>query len=492
MNFKIESKTLNITNYPIIAEHFEAMAAKGWLIDKIIGRGIFIYKKIKPESLDFTIAPYEIETVFTKKTKKELEEFKTVCKNVGWNYVTQHFNLHIYYKEAGAEATPIQTDEEEEFKNIEEIGRKQIKASYVQIALFLVIAWMQLGRAFTTIYGMKDGISQIVGSAILLFLITEIIEVFRFKKFLNINRSNIEMGDSIEYKDSKFLIEKIISILYPILLILIILYIPFSGIALNNKIYLIALTPTVIGIIIAVLYRKFIKPISIPLKSKKIILVATLIGSSVLSIWIVILSVPNLEEEQSIGAIERLKVISTNDFANKKIEDDSTLRKNSSILVPKSYQYYSYARSDKYVNTEYADALNEVLARNLVDKYIKQAKSKVIARTSQELDISFEEGHYVTYLEYYGLKESDYNNLNKLDKREAIKMAEELMKERSITKDSKNLWNLDEVYFLSYDKKEIVLRNEKEVFYLEGIDLIEGKDFTDPEVIRIVKEKLSL
>lgn len=45
---------------------------------------------------------------------------------------------------------------------------------------------------------------------------------------------------------------------------------------------------------------------------------------------------------------------------------------------------------------------------------------------------------------------------------------------------------MDQVYFLSYDKDQIVLRDGKEVFYLEGLD------FSDPEIIRRVKEKLDL
>ena len=52
--------------------------------------------------------------------------------------------------------------------------------------------------------------------------------------------------------------------------------------------------------------------------------------------------------------------------------------------------------------------------------------------------------------------------------------------------DKENLWNLDEVYFLSYDKMEIVIRSGRQVFYLDG------QDFSNNESIKIVKEKLDL
>ena len=53
MAFKIENNYLNIVNYPSIEKHFEEMASKGWLINKILFDNIFIYKKIEPEDLDF-------------------------------------------------------------------------------------------------------------------------------------------------------------------------------------------------------------------------------------------------------------------------------------------------------------------------------------------------------------------------------------------------------------------------------------------------------
>lgn len=110
MKFKIENNFLDITNYPLIEKHFEQMAKKGWLIRRITTGSIFIYEKIKPEDLDFSISPYEVETTYTKKTKKELEEFQSVCKAVGWNYATKSYDLHIYFKKKGSKAVDISTD----------------------------------------------------------------------------------------------------------------------------------------------------------------------------------------------------------------------------------------------------------------------------------------------------------------------------------------------------------------------------------------------
>lgn len=53
MNFKIEMNYLNIDNYPSIEKHFEKMANRGWLIDKVFMGSLFIYTKIEPQSLNF-------------------------------------------------------------------------------------------------------------------------------------------------------------------------------------------------------------------------------------------------------------------------------------------------------------------------------------------------------------------------------------------------------------------------------------------------------
>ena len=209
MSFKIENNFLDITNYPSIERHLEEMASKGWLIKKIILGNIFIYKRIKPEILDFSITPYEIETAFTKKSKGELEEFNSVCKSVGWNYATKSYDLHIYFKEHESEAMDIQTDDEEEFKTLEFIGKKYIKSCYIQIPFLLFIFWITLGRLFSSVTAMKDGITQITAPLVTVGIVLVIINLINIKRFLKTNKKNMELRKSIEYSNSKFYFNRI-------------------------------------------------------------------------------------------------------------------------------------------------------------------------------------------------------------------------------------------------------------------------------------------
>lgn len=486
MNFKIENSYVNITNYPYIERHFEKMAAGGWLISKIISGNLFLYKRIEPEELDFSISPYEVETAYTRKTKEELEEFQTVCEYVGWNFATKSYDLHVYYKEKDSEVVPLHTDEEEEFNILEKIAKKQLKALYFQIPLFILLAWMVIGRSLASVYGMKDGLTQIVSLLIPVALILMVINIYDLRKFLKINRKNIELGKGIEFNDWGFYGYKISFILFYISILVFLAYLLYSAIVFKNIILLMALIPSLIGIVVGSLYRIYVKPAKRSIGYKKVVLVAVLITATILSIGTGIFNIGVLASKDGPSKIEGYRVLSINDFSDETIEDSGDLRRNLSFLIPVSYDYSSYARRLGVIDTEYSRALTEGLARNLVNRYKREAENRLIGRNSKDLEFIFENGVYDSYYARSGLTEDDFISLRDRDKKEAVKEALEIIKERSIREDLDGLWDLDEVYFLNYESSEIVLRIGKEVFFLRGLD------FSDPEIVEVVKDRLGL
>lgn len=238
MNFKIEFNTINIRNYPFLEEHFEKMANNGWLIKKIFMDNFFIYKKIEPESLDFSISLYEVEKFFTKKSKKELEEFRTVCENVGWNFATKFYDFHIYFKEKDSQAIDLETDEEEEFKSIESMAKKYKMNRYTIILVYLFIGWSILRGVFSDPHFLKDIISQLLAPIIPLYIILSIVQVLKTNKFLKSNRKNLEMGEPIKYNKSVSYFERIVDgivLLTSVIILVNLLYIVF---VVKDKIYI--------------------------------------------------------------------------------------------------------------------------------------------------------------------------------------------------------------------------------------------------------------
>lgn len=492
MNFKIENNYLHITNYPNIESHFEEMAMKGWLIHKLIGSSIFIYKRIEPQALDFSISPYEVETEYTKKTKSELAEFQNVVESVGWNYAAKSSNLHIYYKDKGSNALDIQTDEEEEFRVLETIGKRYLKSLWIQIPLFLFLAISNIRQLLTGVEGMRDALPQLLSFMLPFTILTLAIEAYSVNKFLTENKKNIELGKSIEFSKSKFYINKFSFLVNYIIFFIFILYMLYGIILLKNKFLVIAMIPISLTLIIVALYSAFIKPSKMTTKGKKKSFGFTILLSVMIPIllfgFLIMDGIQSLNDA-AIPNVEGYRVISVNDFHENPIKEKGRLKRQTSLLIPTSYGYYSYD-DEIYERTdsEYSRALTENLAKTLLNRYIKQAE-KAVERNKQELEIYFIEDIYNEFLfkEKAGISEEEFNRLKNGDIKTAINTTMVKIRERAITRVDENLWNADEAYLLNYNKNEIVIRKGKEVFYIE----VEN-DLSKPEIIKIVKEKLEL
>lgn len=491
MNVKIEIKYLNITNYPYVEEYLEDMASSGWLISKIILGSIFIFRKIEPQELEFSISPYEVETAFSRKSKEELIEFQSLCESVGWNYCTESYDLHIYFKKKGADALDIHTDEEEEFKLLEKIGKKQLKNYYFIVPFLLLALWLNCGKISSNIHSMKDGLSQIILPIIPIGLSLAIADWIHIGRFLDKNRKNMDLGKDIEYSDSRFYFYRFSFIATFIFTLVFMIYILYMFVFLKNKIAIIALLPILICIVIGQLYRIFIKPSKHSKGYKVGMYTVVVLAASILSISIGVINIGNLRNIGNRNNLDgdKYKVLVSSDFNDIDSEEETMIEKTS-ILVPKSYDYTSRMRGKdglEYLITNYSEALTEELANKLVRLYVEQAENGIVGRYHPDLEYYYAEGNIPEEnLRNMGLTRSDFNELKEKKLEFAVDESIERIKERSITKADNILWNADEVYFLRYDKSEIVLRKGKEVFYLSG------KDFSDADVISITKERLGL
>ncbi|NLB19664.1 MAG: DUF2812 domain-containing protein [Clostridium sp.] len=493
MNFKIENNYISIINYPTLAKHFEKMAAKGWLIHKIYFGNFFIYKKITPEDLDFTITPYVVETQYSRKTKSELIEFQRVCESVGWNYATKTASLHIYFKMKGSSALSLQTDAEEEFKTLENLGKKYLTALYVQVPMFLIIYWYILRQLLTGVNGFKDAFPQLFSVLTPFLMLSFIIEIYEFKKFFKINREKISLGEGIQFSQSNFYLNKLTFLLTDLILIVFIIYFTYGILFLENRFLLFGIAPPLLIIVSFFFYRLFIKPSKLTMKSKKrgfilILVLATLIPIVFLS-FLTMNLIARLDDHDSPN-IEGYNVVSINDFKIDTVIEDGDLMRQASILVPVSYTYYSYSNeSYESISTEYSKALTEDLAITLVKRYKTQAETSIDSKYNRkDIRIYLEEDiyHESTFNDKAGIDEDEFNTLKSDQITTAIETTISKMKEIGIKKAPDNLWGLDEAYFLNHSKSEIVLRQGKEVIFIDTTDL----NFTDPEVIEIVKKEL--
>ena len=488
MKYKITIKYLNIINYPYIEEYLEDMARKGWLLDKIILGSILIFKKIQPQELEFSISPFEIETFFTRKTKKELVEFETVCQAVGWNYCAKSYDLFIYYKEKDADLLEIHTDEEEEFKLLEKIGQKYIKSLYFIIPFLIYLSWKDLKDINTALF-YTNGIVQVFTLILPMGLVFTIAELFKMRNFLNFNRKNVELGNPIEYKNPKFNIMNLFSTIFFLSLILFILYIFYTSIFLKNRIISLSTLPVITGSLVGILFRFFIKPKKFSTSSKVLIFIGVLTVSIIMVNSIGFKNMDNLETTIDNPNREKYKLLLISDFPGKKIKEEKEegkIMQDISLLVPISYKFTSRDLEDwevESLKTNYGKAINESLAHKLFNAHINETKKSIRWMNTRGLKSPFQTGEYRPYL---NITEEDFEELKDKDIKFAIEESIRRIIERNIAKADYTKWNVDDAYYLRQDKTKIVLRKGKEVLVLSG------KDFSNMEVIEISKNKLGL
>lgn len=242
--------------------------------------------------------------------------------------------------------------------------------------------------------------------------------------------------------------------------------------------------PLVVGGIIGLMYRAWIKPLRKGLGFKLGSFLVTLVVAGLMGIPLGWVSFSILTNNQGIRDPNEFEVLMADDFVEEEIEEWGTLERNTSILIPASHTYTSHYEED-IIETEYSRALTESFAENLVERYFQQASNRFRGRYGREVDQAFSDGKYHPGLEASGFTEEDFNQMYEEGAGIELYRIWDIIEEQSIT-DASHLWNVEEAYFLSHDKNEIILREDREVFYLSGLD------FSDPEIIENAKIQLQI
>lgn len=138
----------SLYDQPALEKHFEKMASKGWLIEKITNF-TFQFRRIKPENLKFTVNFFPDASEFDPHPsikQKMMEEF---ASKDGWKLLTRFGQLQVFCNEA-QNPVPIETDP---VIQVETIYRAMKKNSLPAHLIFLAFALFQLGgniyRMFT-------------------------------------------------------------------------------------------------------------------------------------------------------------------------------------------------------------------------------------------------------------------------------------------------------------------------------------------------------
>ena len=487
MNFKIENRSLNLRNYPSVESHLEDMAARGWMIDKIILENIFIYKKIKAKKLDFSIVPYQTESFLNKKNKEEIELYKDENLEKGWHYAAKTRNIQIYYKEKDTDAIAIIADEADEFRRIEEASKFVMLGNYLSLPLLLFLFWGLAKDIGTDISIIKSGLVQLLIFFFPFIMISIISEIVSTELFLKKNRKHIYDEEKMEYSTSKYHFSNLAFIMSYIFIFLFLVYIIYTTLFLKDTRALFSMAPVTIGLIVGTGLRFFGKSSKIKSDYKPIIFIGVIVLTLIMMNIIFFPLIFESEREDQVDR-DKYRVMMIDDFFDGVDTDSRELSNDVSLLAPRSYEYVEMDRRNIYLRTDYSRALNEDIAHNLVKRYICQAERQMEWWYDYDLD-NYYYNDNLRGIEGRGIREDELKRLKEeFDSNEELFKIEarKIIKERMIRKTDPSLWNADEAYYLEYEKDVILLRRGEEVWQLGGVD------FSDEEIRSTVMEKLKL
>ena len=130
-NRKRRIEPLSFFDHTGISGHLEKMAAKGWMIEKIVNTG-WIYRRIEPKKIHFAVSYFPKASEFDPEPSEEQKMFHDFCAHTGWQLACTSAQLQIFYNER-ENPIPIETDPELELHAIHASAKKGFIPPYIAL-----------------------------------------------------------------------------------------------------------------------------------------------------------------------------------------------------------------------------------------------------------------------------------------------------------------------------------------------------------------------
>lgn len=185
-------------DYKAIEFYLEEMARKGWMLEKI---GYFTakFKKMQPADLKFFIDVFADAGPITPENTNETREYRELCKESGWNFITSQDYLQFFYAEEKEDPVPLQTDDVLEQEIVEKtLWKGELRNLIILIVILSVPAVIVLSNP-NSIYNLLFSNTSVLAMITLpvLLLTTVISTLYGLFRTLKAKR-NIKLGLPIE------------------------------------------------------------------------------------------------------------------------------------------------------------------------------------------------------------------------------------------------------------------------------------------------------
>lgn len=131
--------------------HWEKMARRGWLLDKI-GGILWRYRKIEPQRLRFAMTYFPEVTGFEPDTPAAQTDMESLCAQAGWQLAANAGKFQVYYNE-DPEAVELDTDPGIQLEVIHRAMKKNFLPSYALLTACAVLQILAQIGSLTRDYG---------------------------------------------------------------------------------------------------------------------------------------------------------------------------------------------------------------------------------------------------------------------------------------------------------------------------------------------------
>lgn len=122
-------------DYTRIQEHLAAMAAKGWMLEKM---GFFWkYRRIQPQKRKFCVTYYANASLYDAQPTEGECTMEDFCAAGGWKLAARREQMQIYYTEQ-ENAVPMETDPVTRIETVDRAVRKKLKPNTILVTCMLL------------------------------------------------------------------------------------------------------------------------------------------------------------------------------------------------------------------------------------------------------------------------------------------------------------------------------------------------------------------
>ena len=384
---KRELFIFSTVDYFSLKEHFEDMARKGWLIDKI-KYSFAVYKKIEPSDLTFSVDIYPKISIFEAADKDDMQSYINLCEDAGWIYATSSKNLHIFYSKKEDNPIPVQTDEEIERMVIEKSILPEISVMILDVFIILLNIKIQLPYDYENLFTNGRLIMPFLWPLLLINIIGSTVGniawIIKAKKNI---KDNLPLPVT-NYKRSKMI--GTFSFVFSIILIIILIISMILDATINSNRIVLLITPFLVPIIIYI-YIKEIESLKTSKIIKILVLISIIFTLFVFTIFTALKMSSSDNENLELGYIG----LTSEDFGSKVKPRFKHFDKEGSILVPR-YSRYGEVSSVMSLETVNIETRGSKIARYIFDEMlVDELKYNRVLKDADNEYLGYDEAYYI-------------------------------------------------------------------------------------------------